>query len=99
MRRIISISVATALLGFALVSCGGGDDSPTVSNEAPFVGEKFTLSGDVDADAARSVILQAFDKGWSELAKAKTSADGGYEFTTALDESSGRFRVVAPAAG
>ncbi len=99
MRRIVSITVAVALLSFALVSCGGGDDSPTVSNEAPFVGEKFTLTGSVDADGARSVMLQSFDEGWSEIDKAKTTADGEYTFTTSLDEPSARYRVVAAAAG
>ncbi len=98
MRRTVSVAVAIALLSITLVSCGG-DDAPTVSNEAPFVGEKFTLSGDVDAESARSVILQLFDDGWTEHAKAKTSADGGYEFTTSLHESSGRYRVVAPDSG
>ena len=90
MRRIVTITIAVALMSFTLVSCGGGDDSPTVSNEAPFVGEKFTLTGSVDADGARSVMLQSFDEGWSEVAKAKTTADGEYTFTTSLDEPSAR---------
>jgi hypothetical protein len=99
MRRIVSITIAVALLSLTLVSCGGDDDAPTVSNELPFVGEKFTLSGSVDAEAARPVVLQSFDEGWSEVAKAKTTADGDYKFTTTLDEPSARFRVVAAAAG
>ena len=99
MRRIVSITIAVALLSLTLVSCGGDDDAPTVSNELPFVGEKFTLSGSVEAEAARPVILQSFDEGWSEVDKAKTTADGDYTFTTTLDEPSARFRVVAAAAG
>ncbi len=99
MRRIVSITIAVALLSLTLVSCGGDDDAPTVSNELPFVGEKFTLSGSVEAEAARPVILQSFDAGWSDVAKAKTTADGDYTFTTTLDEPSARFRVVAAAAG
>ena len=99
MRRTISVIIAVALLSFTLVSCGGGDDAPTVSNEAPFVGEKFTLSGSVDADGARGVMLQSFDEGWREIAKAKTTADGGYTFTTSLDDPSARYRVVATATG
>ena len=99
MRRIVSITIAAALLSLTLVSCGGGDDSPTVSKEAPFVGEKFTLTGSVDADAARPVTLQSFDEGWSEVAKAKTKANGEYAFTTSLDEPSARYRVVAAATG
>ena len=99
MRRIVFITIAVALLSLTLVSCGGDDDAPSVSNELPFVGEKFTLSGSVEADAARSVVLQSFDEGWSEVAKAKTTADGDYTFTTTLDEPSARFRVVAASAG
>ena len=85
MRRIVSVTIAVALLSFTLVSCGGGNDAPTVSNSAPFVGEKFTLSGSVDADGSRSVVLQSFDEGWSEVAKAETTTDGGYTFTTSTD--------------
>jgi len=99
MRRIISVTTAVALMSFTLVSCGGGDDAPTVSNSAPFVGEKFTLSGTVDADGARSVALQSFDEGWDEVAKAETTADGGYSFTTSTDQRSVRYRVVAAAEG
>lgn len=99
MRRNLFVAIALALLVPFLVSCGGGDDAPTVSNEAPFVGEKFTLSGNVEAESARSVVLQAYDSGWAEVDTTKSSADGAYEFTTSLDESSRRFRIVAPAAG
>src|SRR5687768_5144937 len=98
MRRI-SIAVALALVSFMLVSCGGGNDAPTVSNTAPFVGEKFTLTGNVDAEGARPVALEAFVEGWSRVAKATTTADGAYTFTTSLDEPSMRYRVVAPAKG
>src|SRR5688572_16945348 len=99
MRRIVCVTTTVALMSFALVSCGGGDDAPTVSNEAPFVGEKFTLSGSVDADGARPVTLQSFDQGWSEVDKGETTADGGYSFTTSTDERSVRYRVVAAAEG
>jgi len=99
MRRIVSVTIAVALLSFTLVSCGGGSDAPTVSNSAPFVGEKFTLSGSVDADGSRSVVLQSYDEGWSEVAKTDTTTDGGYTFTTSTDAPSVRYRVVAAATG
>lgn len=62
MRRI-AIAVALALMSFALVSCGGGNDASTVSNTAPFVGEKFTLTGSVDAEGARPVALESSTPG------------------------------------
>ena len=99
MRRIVSVTIAVALMSFTLVSCGGGDDAPTVSNTAPFVGEKFTLSGTVDADGARPVALQSFDEGWKEVDKGETTSDGGYTFTTSTEERSARYRVVAAAKG
>ncbi|MGA9102034.1 CotH kinase family protein [Aeromicrobium sp.] len=98
MRRIVSVSVALALLSFTLVSCGGGEDAPSVSNDAPFVGEKFTVSGSIGTDGARPVTLESFDEGWSKVAAATTTKDGGYTFTTSLDQPS-RFRVVAAATG
>ena len=98
-RRLVSITVVVAVASLTLVGCGGGDDAPTVSNTAPFVGEKFTVSGSVDTDGARPVALEAFVEGWSQIAKAKTTADGDYTFTTSLDEPSMRYRVVAPAKG
>ena len=98
-RRFVSITVVVAVASFMLVGCGGGDDAPTVSNTAPFVGEKFTLTGSVDAEGSRPVALEAFVEGWSKIAKAKTTADGDYTFTTSLDEPSMRYRVVAPAKG
>lgn len=38
-----------ALVVLMLSACGAGNDAPTVSNKTPFVGEKFTISGTVDA--------------------------------------------------
>ena len=96
MRRS-ALLVAAALLTFLLSSCAGGDDAPTVSNKAPFVGEKFTVSGSIGTDGARPVTLEAFDEGWTDVADAKTSADGTYRFTTSQKERSERYRVVAPA--
>ena len=99
MRRIVSLTVAVALMSFTLVSCGGGDDVPSVSNTAPFVGEKFTISGKVDSDGARPVTLESFDEDWSKVAGGNTTKDGGYSFTTSLNEGSTQFRVVAPVSG
>ena len=99
MRRIVSITVAVALMSFTLSSCGGGDDVPTVSNSAPFVGEKFTISGKVDSDGARPVRLESFDEGWTKAADGSTTKDGGYSFTASLNAAATRFRVVAPATG
>ncbi len=95
MRRILTWTVVAALLALVLSSCGSDDDAPSVSNDAPFVGEKFTLSGSVEADGARPVVLESFDDGWKKVADAKTNADGGYEFTTSSKERSIRYRVVA----
>lgn len=97
MRRILTLTVVAALLTLVLSSCGGDDDVPAVSNQSPFVGEKFTLSGQVDADGARAVSLESYDEGWNEVDKAKSTADGAYEFTTSSTEPSMRYRVVAAA--
>ncbi len=93
------LAVVAALLMLTLSGCGSGDDAPVASAAAPFVGEKFTLTGEVDAEGARPVTLEAFDDAWTEVADATTSADGAYTFTTSLDEPSMRYRVVAPAKG
>src|SRR5688500_4633163 len=98
MRRSV-LALVAALLMLTLSGCGSGDDAPTVSIKNPFVGEKFTLTGEVDADGARPVALDTFDDGWTQLADATTSSDGAYTFTTSLDEPSMRYRVVAPAKG
>ena len=98
MRRS-TLFVVVAMLAMLLSSCGRGGDAPSVSNEHPFVGEKFTISGTIDADGARPITLEAFDEQWDEVAEAKTNADGGYRFTTSQKESTSRYRVVAPAAG
>ena len=78
--------VAAALLTFCSAAAVSGDDAPTVSNKAPFVGEKFTVSGDIGTDGARPVTLESFDEGWTDVADAKTSADGTYRFTTSQKE-------------
>lgn len=99
MRRIITASLAGALLVLTLSACGGDDDAPAVSNESPFVGEEFTLSGEVDAEGARPVVLQSYDEGWNDVDKAESSADGAYSFTTSTEERSVDYRVVAAASG
>ena len=100
MKRSV-LAVVAALVMLMLSACGGGSDAPTVSNEAPFVGEKFTLSGTVDADGARSVVLEEYDdgEGWDEVAKAESESNGEYAFTTSQDDPVIRYRVVAAAAG
>ena len=98
MRRSTLI-VVLAMLAMLLSGCGRGDDAPSVSNKHPFVGEKFTISGTIEADGARPVTLEAFDEQWDEVVAAKTNADGGYRFTASQKESTSRYRVVAPAAG
>ena len=71
MQRSV-LAVVAALLMLMLSACGTGDDAPTVSNEAPFVGEKFT-SAAPSADGARSVMLQEYDdEGWDDVAEAET---------------------------
>ena len=91
-----ALAVVAALLMMMLSACGADDDAPTVSNKAPFIGEKFTISGTVDG--ARSVMLQAYDdEGWDDEAEAETTSDGEYSFTTAQDEPVVRYRVVAAA--
>ncbi len=96
MRRS-ALLLAAVLLAVLLSSCAGGDDVPTVSNKAPFVGEKFTVSGSIGTDGARPVTLESFDEGWTDVADTKTSADGTYTFTTSQRERSASYRVVAPA--
>ena len=100
MKRSV-LAVVAALVVLMLSACGAGSDAPTVSNEAPFVGEKFTLSGTVDADGARSVVLEEYDdgEGWDEVAKAKSESNGEYAFTTTQDDPVIRYRVVAAATG
>ena len=91
-----ALAVVAALLMMVLSACGADDDAPTVSNKAPFIGEKFTISGTVDG--ARSVMLQAYDdEGWDDEAEAETTSDGEYSFTTAQDEPVVRYGVVAAA--
>ena len=97
MRRSALLVVA-ALLAATLSSCGAHGDAPSLSVKHPFVGEKFTISGDVDTDGARPVTLELLDdEGWEDVDTAKTTADGAYSFTTSLKESSSRYRVLAPA--
>ena len=98
MRRS-ALLVAAALLTALLSSCAGGDDVPTVSNAAPFVGETFTVSGSIGTDGTRPVTLEAFDEGWTDVADTKTSADGSYRFTTSQNVRAASYRVVAPATG
>ena len=98
MKRSV-LAVVAALMALMLSACGAGSDAPTVSNEAPFVGEKFTLSGTVDADGARTVVLEEYDdgEGWDEVAKAESESNGEYAFTTTQDDPVIRYRVVAAA--
>src|SRR5688572_8203293 len=100
MKRPVLALVAT-LLVLTLSACGAGNDAPTVSNKTPFVGEKFTISGTVDADGARSALLQEYDEaeGWDEAAEAETSAAGEYSFTPSQDDPVTQYHVVAAASG
>ena len=95
MRRLAVTFVVAGLLAFLLSACGSDDDSPSASNTKPFVGEKFTLSGSVDADGARPVELEAYDEGWNRVAEDTTKADGSYAFSTTQDAATMRYRVVA----
>ena len=97
MRR--SALLVVAALAMLLAACGSGGDAPSVSNRHPFVGEKFTISGEIGTDGARPVILESFDEEWGEVAKAKTNSDGAYTFTTSQKGRAARYRVVAPATG
>ena len=92
------MAVVAVLMTLMLSACGTSADAPTVSNEAPFLGEKFTLDGAVEAKGARSVVLQEFDDGgWDAVAEAETTADGEYSFTTSQDEPVMTYRVFAAA--
>ena len=51
-----ALAVVAALLMMVLSACGADDDAPTVSNKAPFIGEKFTISGTVDGARSVSII-------------------------------------------
>ena len=100
MKRSV-LAVVAALVVLMLSACGAGNDAPTVSNKTPFVGEKFTISGSVDADGGRSVLLQEYDvdEGWDDVAEAETTAAGEYSFTTSQDDPVARYHVVAAASG
>jgi hypothetical protein len=85
------------LLTFVVSGCGREADRPNVSNRHPFVGERFTVSGDIGSDVARPVVLESFDEGWNPVADARTSSKGAYSFAVSTKSRSTRYRVVADA--
>ncbi len=96
MRRIASISVVVALDGLGSQQLRWRRRRHrSVSSSAPFVGEKFTLSGEVDSDGPRPVELEAYDEGWTRVAEDTTKADGSYAFSTTQDAATTRYRIVA----